>query len=421
MTLFESWSRRYGLVQAAFCNEVSVEQFFYKSQALDPQEFWYCPKIAKLGHYRNSRTFRIGLAILWFLWPLANIFYNYLVFLRCFYNKAFFVSGKDQFSTYKNGPILFASSPLAIRLASESVGLSGVNVVVRPFEDSDCYREFGPVEARCENCLNYLSFIDLLVIFFQATIFSTYMCFFNANSRWRLVSYFNFELLTVAKALENISSYGISDAFFVDHFDRWAVMMDLLAEDRAFSNLEMIQHGIVSSGSAGKMPFELNYKLRHVNVLWYFDESSVAAFKDSVFSHECDTQYRVYQNSIRLRPVESSKIKVLFVGHAVCLEFHKLLYDAMVSTKILNEALVFYKPHPTQIYRNPFDEDGWTVWDDLTSFPEVDLVISYPSSLAYQYDEFGFSIVVHALDAKEGDVDTYIEEILELLRGKYGI
>ncbi|HFO9943137.1 TPA: hypothetical protein ACHLGH_004979, partial [Escherichia coli] len=62
-----------------------------------------------------------------------------------------------------------------------------------------------------------------------------------------------------------------------------------------------------------------------------------------------------------------------------------------------------------------------TKWNFITDddyFPDVDIVISYPSTLAYQYKELNKIVILHELD----NIDqNKIDEILMTIRKNKGV
>ncbi|HFG1928571.1 TPA: hypothetical protein ACGF3N_002408, partial [Vibrio cholerae] len=96
-----------------------------------------------------------------------------------------------------------------------------------------------------------------------------------------------------------------------------------------------------------------------------------------------------------LYSTDSENIKLLFVGHSICLKTHVELYLCLRSKH--PEVEFFYKPHPSQTMDENSRNLGWRVYDKLDHFPDVDVVVSYPSTLAYEYYLAGKPVIQHSI------------------------
>ncbi|ECE5475497.1 hypothetical protein LJP43_003588, partial [Salmonella enterica] len=87
---------------------------------------------------------------------------------------------------------------------------------------------------------------------------------------------------------------------------------------------------------------------------------------------------------------------VLVVGHSLC-ERAQLKIGERLST-LSDEIVVYYKEHPRARASEKVKRAAWNFITDDNYFPDVDLVISYPSTLALQYQDLNKTVLLHGLD-----------------------
>lgn len=112
-------------------------------------------------------------------------------------------------------------------------------------------------------------------------------------------------------------------------------------------------------------------------------------------------------------------LRLLFVGHPICETLHVHIVEA------LGEGISsYYKPHPANPSSARVNSASWTVIHDKTVFPEVDLLISYPSTLVKEYEGMNIPAIIHPLNMPPADAGDLIESIkraVELLARQKGV
>lgn len=207
----------------------------------------------------------------------------------------------------------------------------------------------------------------------------------------------------------------------MDHFDRWAVLTDKVVseiekKEKKIITLTIIQHGILTtdySDDKSSLPFDLTTRLNNVTDLIVYDELSKRIFLEKIISND-SCRFKIFPPILNLYFINSENIKFLFVGHSICLKFHVDLYLSLRNK--YPEIDFFYKPHPSQAMDEKTRNLGWKVYDKLDSFPDVDVVVSYPSTLAYEYHLSGKTVIQHSIHDTSLSSSSIIIQIHEELK-----
>jgi hypothetical protein len=259
--------------------------------------------------------------------------------------------------------------------------------------------------------LSFLEPTDLQAAFVDALAATRALACRPATSRWVLQSYTAFRWFVVRRALEHLRGALVT----AEHFDRWAVLADSTAQHLRAQGLrqevgptdsgwlELVQHGTIGSLSAADPTAALTLPrhLRFVSALYVYDAVSEAAFKRDVLSPSCvrrGFQVHHFRPMISLRPTpQRGACRVLFVGHPLCEALHLHLLKAACDTAAID---AYYKPHPTAKMSAQVAGLAWTLVTERDHFPEVDLLVSYPSTLVVEYANAGVPAVVHGMDER---------------------
>lgn len=282
-----------------------------------------------------------------------------------------------------------------------------------------------PESVVCIDVFSLLSRLELLQALRDAII-ATYMLLWRKRtSRWVLQSYTAFRWFAVRRAVDKLPGTLI----MTEHFDRWAVLVDssVAASNRAARmggnncsrKLVLIQHGAL--GGLGveegflKSTLCLPTKLRCVSQLYVYNPEEENAFKTDVLSHSCSQRVEVYyfKPGIELdRSVTDTRLRVLFVGHPLCEQLHEYLFRRLRENF---ELTAYYKPHPMAPMSMMMGQVGWAVISDKINFPEVDLLVSYPSTLVIEYEGAGVPAMVHPMNMLPSSAEDYLALLLKAL------
>lgn len=209
-----------------------------------------------------------------------------------------------------------------------------------------------------------------------------------------------------------------SDSFiyFINHKDRWAFLEDQLS----CKNKMLIQHGSEvircseqKAKKCGLIPFEngrwtqcLPYKYCSLTSVVSFSEEEIRALKQSIIG--CNPIYTVGGYSFQTYPLDTTKFSVLIIAHSGIFfnresKIIELLQDQPID--------IYVKNHPTQSlvqYEQLIETLHFTLIREQ-KFPHVDLVITYDSTLAHEYQSVGVDVIYHT-EKTDDEILTIIKD-----------
>jgi hypothetical protein len=284
-----------------------------------------------------------------------------------------------------------------------------------------------PKDAITVDVFSLLSKKDLWLAFCDA-VRVTYILFRRKRtSQWALQSYTAFRWFAVRTAVDKLPGRLV----MMEHYDRWAVLVDssLQAYKRVYlpsgqahdRELTLIQHGVLSDlcSSVAETPgrLRLTRKLGAVSKIYVYSPTEEETFKREVLTEGCvrrGLEVTYFTPRIELSEnFESSRLKLLFVGHPLCELLHRHIFQ---SLRVQLDFKGYYKPHPIASMSVSMQQVGWVIIDDPSLFPVVDLLISYPSTLVVEYKEQGIPALVHPMDLRSEDSESYIKSVREQIK-----
>lgn len=210
------------------------------------------------------------------------------------------------------------------------------------------------------------------------------------------------------------------DFVMANHFDRWAVLADMTIRawrrlGRKERRLTLIQHGYVGDMDGQKGRILPPYKLAAVSRLYVYDDASDALFRTEILSPGAVSHLVSHRFTPRivLTPVAATDaLKVLFVGHPLCADLQVAVLAGLKKEAIM----AFYKPHPTAGLPNICRDRRWEIISDRSIFPDVDIVVSYRSTLVTEYEQHNIKSIIHRLTNNIEECDDILESILDFMR-----
>lgn len=403
-------------------NEISIDEMYFRLSALHVSKFGYIPRVPRWISY--GKRFRVFTYFLWLVasvvWVLGGACVLFLIqFLGCV--KKYKPSKSWLFSNNDGCFVLALSSRVGDVVGSEdfeSFSSFWITVPWAPLRRV-------PESVVCIDVFSLLSRGDLLQALRDAVI-ATYMLLWRKRtSRWVLQSYTAFRWFAVRRAIDKLPGTLI----MTEHFDRWAVLVDssIAASNRAdrmaglnySRKLLLIQHGALgglgSKEDSLKSTLCLPRKLHCVNHLYVYSLEEENAFKTGVLTLGCSERVKVtyFKPGIEIeRSFTGSKLRVLFVGHPLCEQLHEYLFRQLRENF---ELTAYYKPHPMAPMSMMMGQVGWTVISGKVNFPDVDLLVSYPSTLVIEYEGAGVPAVVHSMNMLPASSADYLALLLETL------
>lgn len=401
-------------------NEIAIDIAAYGLCGIDPSNAGYVPRPTKWVRKVGKSLFLIkllglSLGIIW-RFGGSQIFY-FAEFCRFyFYSK-------------------FCRDPLPETLTMNSYVLSfssrAADIIRHPTIDNitSCYITVPwapiaelPSSSTSVDVFSLLSGSDLVRAYFFSVLATKALSTRKEVSKWILQSYTAFRWFAVRAAIEKLGGHF----FIAEHYDRWAILADSAvsrrkrgasSESGMTPELHLFQHGSLGSLNlrepARRHRFELKRRLNAVTHLYVYDEVSMNFFMDRILSVKCislGVKLTYFSHKISLQHgLDSANFRILFVGHPLCEDFHIYLHGVL-SQKF--NIYFYYKPHPTASICGLAKNIEWNVIEDRNFFPNVDMLISYPSTLVNEYASHGIHALVHPMNMKKENSDNFTEEII---------
>lgn len=214
-------------------------------------------------------------------------------------------------------------------------------------------------------------------------------------------SYTSFEWFLTYHALDRLN---LTSIFFANHYDRWAVLFDSLKATEKI----LIQHGLLSANVAPPI------KLENITRLYCYNKIEANIFFNRVLSTECPVI--IIKSNLKLSHLtDDDRFSILFLG---CLPItFEIEQECIMQLSNYNYNLII-KPHPVF----PIDEYlllkskfKFNVIQDKNIFPNVDLVVSYKSTLAYEYEQKDVNVIYY----EKGDDPSEIIKKIALKAGEH--
>lgn len=225
-------------------------------------------------------------------------------------------------------------------------------------------------------------------------------CVYPFSTKMIFPVYRYWDFCLVARSLERITPDN--DLFFSNQSDRWALLFDRLPA----KSKTLLQHGI-DLDYGGKL-----VKLRNIT---HFYAISKGTWQNTYkYLLDCEPELHIMKPSIELSEVDTDKVSVLIISHIIYFETEKRIIEALKGLSIQ----VYVKKHPTVIddtvYRDLQEKYGFIYITD-SSFPKVDYVISYESTLAYEYMTFDVPVYIYPTnnDVSISEIKKSVKELTD--------
>ncbi len=422
-----SWADRRLIAQyvAATGNEIAIDERAFANARLSPDVVGYLPRPTKwLRHaVRSPRATRFGSLALRVLWPrgIAALFFK--MEHRRFAAHAGAVRDQSEALTAANtGVVLALSSRVAEVVRPPSITDVPAHWITMPWATL----EDPPPGIRTIDVFALLTSAQLdrarrLAVASVAALHRR-----GRRRKWVLQSYTAFRWFCVRLAIDRFNGEFV----MAEHFDRWACLVDACVADKARrsgacddrpASLTLIQHGVVAdlsqSSTTHGLGIALPCRLRSVDRLRVYDQASAEIFQRDILSAAVGAKrpaIMTFQPLIKLAPrTHDSRPAILFVGHPLCGQLHARVRSELAS---LIDVTAYYKPHPMDGMLDDLRHQNWSIIEGRITFPDVDLLVSYPSTLVREYAGHGIHAVLHSMDCPVEEAARIASEIADRLR-----
>lgn len=391
-------------------NEIAVDAHIYYLMGASVEEHGGLPRPGKwLAHHKNNKiVLPLVTRTARFVWVGGGAgIYFFMEFAR---------SGFCWLWHRNKLSEALSEGEFAIAFSSRAIDLIGPSMHAEP----QCWITFPWVSnltisssAKTYDILSLLTSFDLIRALYLSILATYHMAIKSETSRWTLQSYTSFKWFICHIGLQKLKARRF---IIAEHYDRWAVLADSLGGDSNRSILTIVQHGALrrlsgqDSESEHGLPFELPRRLRKVKQVYAYDEQSANVFRKSILDlNNKDVDFVFYQPMIKLSETkESSRLRILFVGNPLCDSLHIYLFNE-ISKEYSTDS--YYKPHPTAVMDEELNGLNWKIIKERTEFPNVDLLISYPSTLVSEYSNAGIPAIVHPINLHPEEANSFLCEI----------
>lgn len=405
-------------------NEIAVDRLVFARSGASPDRLGYIPRpsiwLDRLSRspFLSRQLFRYA----WLAWAATlGLPFHLLIALR-----QFSIASRD------GRPHLDADELVGIAFTDRAMDVIGADGTPRPAKWIipswiDASAGIAP-----ENRIPVSAFLDRRTVLRALRLSRLAVRAFlhrKSRSHWLLQTYTAMQWFVMRLALAEIEN----DRAMAEHFDRWAVLADVATRDTRRRNepsepgarLYVVQHGLVGRlGSDQSLRVEPAYRLSAVNGLYVYDEQSAQVFCEEILTRNCAAKVEVSRFNplvtlTELDDAPAGTIRLLFVGHPLCAHLQMAVLE-QIHGKSLH---VYYKPHPSAGQAKVARDIGWTVVRERRLFPDVDVVVSYRSTLATEYEQHGKVVVIHDLTndvAMSNDVSREVLAAVETAKQNSG-
>ncbi|WP_146204374.1 hypothetical protein [Massilia glaciei] len=418
MKLSKHGTRMAGFL-AATRNEIATDEMFLKLVSLSPARVGYLPRVPKwitLGRKSPGLTKLCSLAgaLLWIAGGAP------LLFLRQYLQCRGRTPAVAAPAARGAGAVLALSSRTGDILAAPQFAHLPRLWITMPWAPLRGL----PAGACAIDVHALLSRAELRACFVDALRATGLMLRRPSTRPWVLQSYTAFRWFCVRRAVDKLLPGHL---VMTEHYDRWAILADDAVgarrrADRDASALTLVQHGSLGGlggdGAQAAPALGLHRRLRSVTSLYAYGAAAERAFRAGILGppHRLPgLRVTYFKPAIRLAARDAAAgLAILFVGHPLAEPLHVAVYGLLRQTRPFT---AYYKPHPMAPMSDAMRHVGWTIVDDSGSFPAVDLLVSYESTLVVEYAGEGVPAEVHPINMPPERAGDYVERVRRRLPG----
>ena len=146
----------------ALSNEVVVENYMYKVQKLNPEDFSYLPRISKLVGVNYLPVIKFMARFIHLFWPIiVSPIFNFFCLIKYIFKKNKFPDIQKAF--INESDVVVLSGVEGGAKVKRVFNTEEANIIVRPDVDlGDCN------DYKCINILSLITYRDLFIAFMQA-------------------------------------------------------------------------------------------------------------------------------------------------------------------------------------------------------------------------------------------------------------
>lgn len=389
----------------AIDNEIAVDEFHLQKQKMPP-----LPRVSK---WQEKKYANIVLNMIYIVLTLSFILGGFLFFSLL----SVLCDNIAYRKSRRNKEMNRFETPKRYYMALTDLGFNKVKSI-KELQDGLCVITvpWGATQELENN--DKKSIFEILTpydYFTLATlIIASYFHFIKTPKKlkWFLQLYCAPRWFLTALAINKLSGPFITS----EHYDRWAIMIDGICNYRN-KHLTLVQHGSLKGLlTESYTNLRIPNKLDVIKNIYVYDKIELALFLKHIINTKCSSPNVEYiPLTLDLKSINKKIFSILIVGHILC-EDDQLHLGQLIRTSI-SDCMLYYKEHPKARASKAVKQGDFYFIKDDDYFPDVHVVISYPSTLAYQYQEHQKVVLFHDLHGiANSDQHKLVNAVLNLWR-----
>ena len=332
---------------------------------------------------------KVVLVFLIFLYP-------FIVIIK--YIKSLVLYRKSQHVTYSKNK-LYVYSSIALKRVVENAGLydSGIDWLILPFQ-----KKSDISENRQLSVFSLLNTRDIFKAYYN-TIYCLYIALNKFGLRYVFWALNGPVWFLTLYALRRVPLY--TELIFCDHKSKYSVLFDSLPNKQK----TLVQHGteiVIHNNnkldacwyrylpSYNCWTENVPYKYHTISKLYAFSKREIAAIQSAIMPNVNEVETFIVGYGTKITHIEHTSPLVLIIGYySMCYE-----KELQIANRIKElDVDLYLKNHPAfppSIYDDFSKMTGCKVLNG-SIFPDADIVFSYDSTLALQYEELGVHVLYY--------------------------
>lgn len=192
------------------------------------------------------------------------------------------------------------------------------------------------------------------------------------------------------------------DIYFCNQSDKWALLFDSIPS----KSKTLLQHGVASMW--GKVP----YRLKNITKFYSITKNTWKDAYETIL--DCNPELIIMAPTIELYKTNEDKFRILIVADIIQIENEVNMLENLTQFTCLE---IYLKKHPAlqndDCYRNLRSKYEFNYITEK-KFPRVDFVISYYSTLAYEYMAYDIPVYMY-MTKEEYNSDEMLKQLHEVM------
>lgn len=350
-----------------------------------------------LGIYKYIYIYKSFIPLASLSISFLTIIYYCFFFIQYLFKTSIYSKKNANILAVKGNTLCLCFTPLFVKRVNntgfdkkENIWIIGPNI-----SDKRTLKQ----EHRCIEYKDFIVFKDICAL----TLTGIKSCFIYMFKYYKYLIpiYKGPEYYSVYYSLRNFSE---TSWVFSNQSDKWAILFDNLPAKEKI----LLQHGI-------DYPFDyLPYKLKSIS---QFYAISKGTWENSAkYLLDCSPELHFLMPTIQLEDIGNKRHSVLLISYFLFFEEEQKILLLLSSFDVD----VYVKLHPTQsdsINKRYYDLQNIYSFEivEKNFFPKVDFVISYFSTLAYEYNAYNIAFFIYSKDSLDIDKLAYrMREVLNI-------